>query len=213
MNGIGIKELGELRSMIKESKKKALTQKSEDLSQKPPVLDTAQNSQNIQESRHGDKEELTTILEKQKELLFEFRKVERGRPKKEDDQKSKKSTIYLKPNARHFLKRFKPERQISKKIDYIIEDYQRLSEWQSRVLSRFEKYSKKIEVILNKMDVVDTFDKRATDTFTSAIFEVSKEIRTYMNICSVNLIDIEKYLAPKVLENLKFALSYTRGDR
>lgn len=208
MNGIGLKELGELRSMIKESKKKALTQKTSEIIEKSPVEESAQKSQNdLSDNRQNE-----TMPEKQKELLFEFKKVSRGRPKKEEDEKSKKSTIYLKPNARHFLKRFKPEKQISKKIDYIIEDYQRLSEWQSRVLARFETYSKKIDKVTTRMDVMDAFDKKTTDVFTNAIFEVSKEIRTYMNICSVNLNDIEKYLAPKVLENLKFALSYSRGN-
>ena len=212
MKGISLKDLGEIRSMLKESKKKALAQKPEQIFEKPPVLDTGENHQKTEESRGGDKIEEVSISEKQKDLLFEFKKVSRGRPKKEEDQKSQKSTIYLKPNARHFLKRFKPDKSISKKIDYIIEDYQRLSEWQSRILIRFGKYSKKIDMIMSKMDVVDAFDKKTTDKFTDAIFEISKEIRTYMNICSVNITDLEKYLAPKVLENLKFALSYSRGS-
>jgi len=211
MNGIGLKELGELRSMIKDSKKKTIQaqNQSQNLNSNP-IGENGLSVVQVKSDKVDPASDGVGISEKQSELLFEFRRVSRGRPKKEDEDKSQKTTIYLNPESRRFLKKFNPDKQISKKINLMIGDYQRVSEWQARMIARFETYSKKLDVVMDKMDIVSTFDKKLTDQFSEGIFAVSKEIRSYMSICSINIVDIEKYLTPKALENIKFALSYSR---
>ena len=126
------------------------------------------------------------------------------------EDKSKKETVYFKPETLKYLKRFRPEYKISKKVNFIIEDYQRLSQWQKRVVSRFDNYSRKIDLITKDLDKSMVFDFKTTDNFSAQIFTVAKEIRTYMNILDIQMKDIEKSLSPDVLRNLTFVLSYTR---
>ena len=205
MLGIDKNELNDIKKMIRDSKLKSL--KNEKNREKSPVPSTAKNDKKMEENTATAI--FYEISENQKDLLKEFIRKP-GRPKKSIEDKSKKETVYFKSETLKYLKRFRPELKVSKKINYIIEDYQRLSEWQKRVVSRFESYSKKIDLITRDLDQSMIFDSKTTNKFSEQIFAIAKEVRVYMNILDISMKDIEKYLSSDVLRNLTFVLGYTR---
>ena len=205
MLGINKEELIDLKNMIRDSKLKFL--ENEKKCEKPAATTTAQNDKKIEEN--DQTLIFSEISKNQEELLKEF-VCRPGRPRKNSEDKSKKETVYFKPENLKYLKRFKPEYKISKKVNFIIEDYQRLSQWQKRVVSRFDNYSRKIDLITKDLDQSMVFDFKTTANFSAQIFTVAKEIRTYMNILDIQMKDIEMSLSSDVLRNLTFVLNYTR---